>query len=681
MISIGTPSPSDSEKIFRRDPEDTSSTQILGHKRPTIVGITMRRTLFPVLACIVLVACGGGGGNGEGGEQRSIGGDDGGLKVYRHSMDQAPSSIDPAQAANIYANTVTLNAYDTLFRFRYLKRPYELTTNLAAAMPEISEDGLTYTIRIKEGVRFVDDPAFEGGTGREVTADDFVYSMKRHFDPATLSQGAWMWQGRIEDLDAWKDRGSDYNDVVSGLQALDRYTIQIRLVKPYPQLMFTLSQGYSALVPREAVEYYGKAFASKPVGSGPFKVVSYDTSRIVFERNPNYRQEPVDIWEEGYDPDTQEFTGVEAIHGRAPPFLDKLEIHFIGENAARWNSFTKGTETQFTTVPNEQVDNILASTAPITMKAEFAERYHMRQYVEAGFVFNAFNMDFPEFGYNEDPEREARNKLLRCAMIRGFNWERRNESFYYALGYVFPGIIPPATPEFDPTMDPTSVTVDIEEAKRLLAEGGWNADNLPVFVYGTTASVQSRLFYEQFRGFMKKIGYPPDKITLKQYATFGDMSRAWKNSTLPLVSKGWGLDYPDAENTLQLFYGPNGSPGSNDANYRNPEYDRLYEQTAVMLPSAERTALYQRMNQMVVDDCVSITGLSRTRILLWHKDVIAMPDREIVGGFFMKFVDLVEDKVDDTVDDKIDDTVDDKVAEMLDGPVTEATTTDLATAE
>jgi oligopeptide transport system substrate-binding protein len=111
---------------------------------------------------------------------------------------------------------------------------------------------------------------------------------------------------------------------------------------------------------------------------------------------------------------------------------------------------------------------------------------------------------------------------------------------------------------------------------------------------------------------------------------------------LPWIAKGWGLDYPDAENTLQLFYGPHSSPGSNDANYRNDEYDRLFREASVMLSSPERTALYRRMNQMVVDDCVANTGLSRTRVQLWHRDVIALPDNEIVGGFFLKYVDVVD---------------------------------------
>ena len=125
------------------------------------------------------------------------------------------------------------------------------------------------------------------------------------------------------------------------------------------------------------------------------------------------------------------------------------------------------------------------------------------------------------------------------------------------------------------------------------------------------------------------------------YATFGDIAKAWRNSELPIISKGWGLDYPDAENTLQLFYGPNRSPGSNDGNYTNPEYDELFRKAAVMLPSPERTEIYRRMNQMVVDDCAAITGLSRRGIALWHKNVVMLPDRNFVGGRVLKFVDVL----------------------------------------
>jgi ABC-type transport system substrate-binding protein len=478
--------------------------------------------------------------------------------------------------------------------------------------------------------------------GREVVAEDFVYSLKRQFDTTQRPRGAWLWQGRIVGIDTWKDAGSNYDQAVEGLRAVDRYTIEIRLVKPYPQLIYTLTMGYSAIVPREAVETYGREFGSHPVGSGPFKVLSYDSARIVYEKNANFRQEPVDIWAEGYDPETQAHTGVEAIHGRAPPFIDRLEINFIQESAARWSSFTKGNEIQYLVVPNEQVDTVLASKNPIVARSEISDQYHMHHSVESGFVFGSFNMDFPDFGYNEDPERERRNKALRCAVIKGFDWSRRNESFYFGLGRVFPGVIPPTVPEFDPELSDDSVTLDIEGAIKLLADNDWHKDNLPEIVYGTTSGVNQRMFYEQFRGFLKKIGYPPAKVVLKQYATFGDFVKDTSNSKLPFISKGWGLDFPDAENTLQLFYGPNGSPGSNDANYKNPEFDRLYEQSAVMLPSPERTAIYRRMNEILINDCVTISGLARTRIYLWHKDVIAMPDREIVGGFYLRFVDIAD---------------------------------------
>jgi ABC-type transport system substrate-binding protein len=597
----------------------------------------MRWVLFAAL--LVLAGCSG---------ERSPDPELAGLKIYRHSMDQAPSSLDPAQGANIYANFVLLNAYDTLYSYKYLARPYQLKPNLAVDFPEISEDGLVYTIRIKPGVGFIDDPAFPDGKGREAVAEDFVYSIKRQFDPANRPQGAWLWQDRIVGLDEWKENGSNYDDAVEGLRALDRYTIQITLKRPYPQLVYTLAMGYAALVPREAVEYYGREFAVRPVGSGPFKVVSYDTSRIIFERNEHFRHERVDIWYEGYDPETQRFSGVEAIQGRSPPFVDRLEIHFINESSARWNSFTKGDEVQHTSIPNEQVDRVLASKQPVTLKAEFADQYHMYTGLEAGFIFQSFNMDFPQFGYHPDPQQEQRNKALRCAIIKAFDWEARNESFYLGLGEVFPGIIVPVVPEYDPELPRESVERDVAGAKRLLAEQGWNADNLPELVYGTTGGVTQRLIFEQFRAWMMEMGYPRQKVRLKQYATFGDISKAWKESQLPYVAKGWGLDFPDAENTLQLFWGPNGSPGSNDANYRNPEYDRLYEEASTMLPSPERTELYQRMNRILIDDCVAITGMSRTRIYLWHKDVIAVPDREIVGGFFLKYVDVIDPDATDT---------------------------------
>jgi oligopeptide transport system substrate-binding protein len=593
-----------------------------------------RASISTLLLAALLAAC----SNSDDAATESLGAQ----KVFRYSLDSAPTSLDPVRASTLYANQLVVNLYDTLYAYKYLQRPYALKPLLAVAMPEISADGLVYTIRLKQGVHFIDDAAFPDGKGREVTAADFVYSLQRHFDPATRPGGTWLWQGRIAGLDDWKAAGSDYAQEVSGLRALDRYTLQISLVKPYPQLIDTLAQGFSGVVPREAVEHYGREFSINPVGSGPFRLVSYDTTKAVLLPNPVFRQEPVDLDYEGYDPATQGQYGIDIIAGRSPPFIDRLEIAFIKEGSARWSSFTKDKEIQYAGLPNEQVGRVLASTDPVTLKAEYAELYHMRSAVEAGFVFSTFNMDFPEFGYNEDPVRQQRNHALRCAIIKGFDWQARNNSWYSNLGLLFPGVIPPVVPEFDAELSRDSVSYDPEGARALLAANDWHAENLPLLVYGTTPGPTSRLFYEQFRAWMKRIGYPPEKIELKTYATFGDIAKAWRNSELPLISKGWGLDYPDAENTLQLFYGPNGSPGSNDGNYNNPDYDDMFRQASVMQPSPERTALYRHMNSLIVDDCAAITGLSRRGIALWHKNVIALPDRNFVGGRFLKYVDIVQ---------------------------------------
>lgn len=595
---------------------------------PSIVRLAAAFTV-----ALLLAGCGGGGDPAA---------DFAGLRVYRHSADGAPTSLDPVQSGTAYSNLIVVNVFDTLYAYRYLARPYVLKPNLAEALPEISADGLVYTIRLRRGVRFADDPAFADGRGREVVAADVVYSLKRHFDPATRSQGAWLWQGRIAGIDAWQAAGADYDAELPGLRAVDPYTVEIRLERPYPQLLYTLAMGFSAVVPREAVEAYGREFALRPVGSGPFRVLTWDTARIVMAPNPDYRWRPVDIYAEGYDPDTQAFTGVEAIHGRTPPFVDRLVIDFITDSAGGWNSFTKGDEIQYTGLPVEIVDRVLASKEPLALRDDYAAKYHVMSGLEAGFVYQNFNMDFPEIGYHPDPGRERRNRALRCAMVKAFDWSARNESFYFGMGRVFPGIIPPVLPEYEPDLGRASVTRDVEAARRLLAEHGWTAENLPEFVYGTVGGIRSRQFFEQWRAWLKDIGYPPEKLILKQYATFGDLNQAVRESRLPWIAMGWGLDYPDAENTLQLFYGPNRTPGSNTANYANPEYDRLYERAAVLPPGPARTEIYREMNRMVIDDCVTISGLSRQRVVLWHRDVIAYPDREVVSGFFLPYVALAE---------------------------------------
>ena len=561
------------------------------------------------------------------------------LKVFKYSDSGTPTTFDTTQAGTRYSSTITTAIYDTLYEYKYLKSPFELKPNLAIALPEVSADGLTYTIKIKQGVRYSDDPAFADGKGREVVADDFIYSLKRHFDPKNRSQGAWLWAGKIVGLDAWKEAGSDYKKAVAGLKALDKYTIQVTLTKPYPQMTYTFAMGFSGVVPKEAVDKYGRELSIHPVGSGPFKLESHNNTKTVLVKNSNYRHETFDLAASGYDAKLQGYTGIAALDGKTLPIVDRIEANWIKQSSARWNSFTKDNEIANTTLQNEQIETVLSSKNPVVLKPEYAEKYNFRVSTEAGLVYNLFNFDDEYFGHSDNPKTNSQNKALRCSIIKSFDWPQRVSRFYLGMGNAYPGFIVPGTDGFDAGMDKTSIIQDIKGAKKLLKENGWTAKNLPVLYYPSVASTKSKQFFEQFRGNLTKIGYPKNKIKFKSYATFGDFNRDLKKSKTQMMSMGWGLDYPDAENTLQLFYGPNRSPGSNSSNYNNPEYNGLYEKSSVMQPSPERTAIYRKMNQMLVDDCVGIGSFSRTGVSLWHKSAVMLPQSNVIGNYF-KYVDI-----------------------------------------
>ncbi len=559
-------------------------------------------------------------------------------KVFKYSENGVAANLDPTQANTIYDSMILKNIYDTPYTYLYLKRPYELAPQLAEAMPKVSKDGLTYTFTIKKGVLYADDPCFKDGKGREVVAEDFVYGMKRHFDPNTRSRNTWLWKDRIVGLDEWKEKGSNYAKDVEGLQAVDKHTIRIKLKKPYPQLLYTLAMVPAGFVPKEAVDKYGKEFGIKPVGSGPFRLESFNSKKAVLVRNPNYREEKLDLKAEGYHEAAYGRYGLKELDGQKLPIVDKVEVHFFDNPMPRWASFSKGSEIHSTAVPPELLKNVTSSTNPVKLKPEYDKKYNWKSATEFGLVYTNFNMDDPRVGYSSDPKQAEKNKALRCAIRKGFNWQERIRKFYYGIGEAFPGIIPPGIDGYDAAMSKESITNDVEGAKKLLADAGWTAKDLPVLEDGGVASTLNQQFFEQFRGWMLKIGYPREKIKALTYATFGDYSKAMKEKKILMHGLGWAIDYPDSENLLQLFYGPNESPGSNSSNYKNAKYDELFKKSSTMQPSPERTEIYKQLNKMLVDDCVTIAGFSRTGIGLWHKNVLMFPDRDVLGGAFFKYV-------------------------------------------
>lgn len=576
---------------------------------------------------VILSACGADPQSGE--------------RVYRHALDGVPASLDPAHAADVYAGTLVVNLFDTLYRYRYLARPYELAPNLAADFPEISADGLVLTIRLREA-SFPDDPAFAEGRGRPVTAQDVVYSLRRHFDPATRSQGAWLWRDRIVGLDEWGREGAHPERPIQGLQALDERTLRIELVQPFPQLIHTLALPLSAIVPPEAVAYYGREFSVRPVGSGPFRLLSLDETRAILEPNPVFDREPLNLQAEGFDPALHAHLGLEVLDGRRYPFLDRLELHFITEPATRWNSFISGREVDQVMLPPEQAMRVLASIEPLQLQARHAGQFHAHASRENGFVFYGFNMANPEIGQHEDPERAERNRALRCAIRSAFDWQARNQVFYQGLGEVFPGVIPPFLAEFDPELDDRSIRHEPELALERLHAHGWTNETLPELVYGFESSVDRRQMFEQFRAMLGAIGYAPDRVRGSAFPSFAEYYRAVLGGRIDVFLIGWTMAYPDAQYSLQLFYGPNASPGANVFQFVDPAFDELFRQSAVMPPGPERSELYRQLNQRLIDECVVIGSLSRLRIHLWHPRILMLPDRETLGGFFLRFVGVEE---------------------------------------
>ncbi|WP_372371413.1 ABC transporter substrate-binding protein [Candidatus Uabimicrobium sp. HlEnr_7] len=569
-------------------------------------------------------------------------------KVYHHSEDGYPTSLDPLQSATTYANRIVTAVYDRLFEYKYLQRtPYELKPCLAKKMPKISADGLTYTIKIKKGIYFANDVAFQSfrnpqGNGREVIAQDFVYSIKRHFDFRNSSQGSWLWRGRIVGLDEWahkskSKRYTNYNEVIEGLKTIDKYTIQIKLTKPYPQIIYTFATGFSSIVSREAVMKHKQRLRTHPVGSGPFRLTSFNRSKAVLEKNPNYRKETFDIYGDGYDENLHGFTGIKKLYGKTLPILDRVEIHF-GSREQRWLSFNKKDGIQLSDIPKFALDSTLASKRSPRLKKHYAKKFHLHPHREAGLVFLVFNMEDPSFGYHPDKKRNKMNKALRKAIRKTFDWRERIDTFYYGIGEPFVGVIPPGIVGYS-EFPKDSITRDVGGAKKLLKDAGWTSENLPLFVYPSVASITSNRFFKQIQGWLIDIGYPKNKILHREFSTFGDLNKAMKLRKNSMNAYGWGLDYPDAENTMMLFYGPNASPGANAANFNHPEFNRLFEKASLMPNSPERTKLYKLMTEILLEECVGIFGFSRMRLTAWHKNVIAYPTSEILNNFF-KYVDV-----------------------------------------
>ena len=218
------------------------------------------------------------------------------LKTLRVCFQVPETGFDPAQTQDYFSNTIISHLFDAPLRYDFLARPVRLVPNTAASLPEVSNDFRTFTVRLTPGIFFQDDAAFKGKR-RELIAADYVYSIKRVFDPRWKSQVLFILEpARIIGLDQVRQhalKGNepfDYRRNVEGLQVLDRYTFQVRLERSNPRFVDLLALANPlGAVAHEVVDAYGDQIMAHPVGTGPFRLAQWTrTSRIVLERNPHY---------------------------------------------------------------------------------------------------------------------------------------------------------------------------------------------------------------------------------------------------------------------------------------------------------------------------------------------------------------------------------------------------------
>ena len=574
------------------------------------------RTL--IQACMVLTVsifiagCDGGSGGG----QSSVATGEGG-SVTRGALSSKVRGMDPMDIGDTTSSATASNIFDCLYQYHYLKRPYELIPSIAAEMPTVSEDGLTYTIKLRDDVYFQDDKCFTetDGKGRKLVAEDFIYSWKRIANIKNISKNWWIFDGRIKGFDEFREytkgvtdkKDVDYDRPVEGLVALDDQTLQITLVKPWPQVVYMMSHLPTAAVPREAVEYYGDEFNNHPVGTGPYVLKEWRRgSKIVFERNPTYREEYYPS--EGEEGDKE--AGLLDDAGKRLPLIDRVELTIIEEDQPRWLKFVQG-DLDIGGIPKDNFDTAVTPSRNLTPDL-IEQGIVLEKYEDPATYWYGFNMEDPLLG---------NNLPLRQAMNVAIDRKEYLELFLNNRGQPAHGILPPMLAGYDKDINSPYTVYDVELAKKKVKEAEQvNGGPIPpiVLTMGSTDSV-ARQSGQWFARAYEKVGL---KLEV-DYMDWPSAQEKVKTKSAQMYAMGWVADIPDAENFMQLFYGPNESPGPNGMNYKNAKADELYEKLSVMPDSPERVDVIQQMQQTVVDDLPCVLTLHRVAYLLrydWLKN-------------------------------------------------------------
>ncbi|MDE2157725.1 MAG: bicyclomycin resistance protein [Burkholderiales bacterium] len=526
-------------------------------------------------------------------------------KVLRYAFQVAETGFDPAQVTDVYSATVIAHIFESLYTYDYLARPARIVPLTAAALPEVSADWRTWTMRVRPGIHFAADPAF-GGRPRELVAADYRYAILRFADPAvkaprwpTLDE--WQLAGVAEERERAlrQRRPFDYDADFEGLRVLDRYTLQLRLGVTRPRFVEELAgnQTFGA-VAREVAQAWGERIAEHPVGTGPFRLARWRrSSLIVLERNPGYRAR---LWDATPAADDAEGQAIAArLRGRRLPLIDRVEVSIIEEAQPRWLAFLGGEADLVDRLPPEFAD----AAMPGGRVAPYLARQGVRgaRVLPPNIAFTYFNMDDPLVG-GLAPERVA----LRRAIGLGVDIEREIRVARHGMAIPAQGPILPGTNGYDPAFRSEMSRHDPARAQALLELYGWRdrdgdgwrerPDGGPLRLeIATQPDGLSRRLNELWQRNMRAIGI---RVAFKS-AQWPENLKAARAGRLMMWSVGSVATQVDGQDILGRYYGPL-IQQQNYAHFSLPAMDAIYERLSVLPDGAERAALFRQAQRLAV---------------------------------------------------------------------------------
>ena len=528
-------------------------------------------------------------------------------KTLRIAFPAPESNFDPTQTnSDLYSSTIIAQILEAPLAYDYLARPVRLVPQTTAALPDISADGRTITVRLQPGIFFADDPAFKGRK-RELVAQDYVYAIKRFYDPQYNSSDLYLFEtAKLLGLSAVRERAVktrqpfDYDAEVEGLKALDRYTFRLVLGEPNPRFVYLLADpAVAGAVAREVVEFYGKDIGAHPVGTGAFRLKSWRrASRIVLERNPSYRRvvyegTPADAGPEGALAQPM----ARSLAGRALPLVDEVQVDIVEESQPRWLSFLNGNY-HWLQVPGDFV----RLAAPGGELAPFLKKQGVRlqRSLQPMMTMSFFFMEHPLVG-GYTPEKVA----LRRAIGLAFDGQRYIDQVWGGQMMLAQSTIPPFTSGFDPLYRSEMSSFDPARAQALLDlhgyvdrnGDGWREqpDGQPLeLVMASMGSQRDRLSNELWKRSMDRIGL---KMSF-DVSTWPELLKKSRAGTLMMWGYSWSASSPDGGFFLGIAYGPNASE-SNDPRFKLDAFDRLYERQLRLPDGPEREALIRQAKDLL----------------------------------------------------------------------------------